>query len=272
MQTYNLVSKQVSQLVTKRFSTSFSSASKLFDQSIRTNIYDIYGLVRVADEIVDTYQGTDCLKLLNELENDVMRAIKTGFSANMIVHSFTLTARQYNITADLIKPFFESMRTDITSKKFTKKQYDDYIYGSAEVIGLMCLKVFSGDNKQYQALTPSARQLGSAFQKVNFLRDIADDYRARGRYYFPNGSFDDFDDSKKDKIIIEIEKEFSQAKIGLDKLPDNSQKAVKLAYAYYLQLLDELKNSSANKLKNTRISVTKAYKVKLLLKVKMGLL
>lgn len=270
MTDYDIASEGSSKVVTETFSTSFSSAITLMSKDIRQDIYNIYGLVRIADEIVDTYQGKDAGKLLNDLEADVYATLKIGFSANIIVHAFALTANKYNIGKDLIKPFFHSMRMDLTKKAYTQKEYREYIYGSAEVVGLMCLKVYvGGDQKEYKKLEKGASALGSAFQKVNFLRDVKDDYETRGRFYFPGLKLGDFNDSSKAEIIKDIEKDFKVAKASIAHLPKNSRFATALAYDYYQELLKELKKKSAAELLQRRISVSKATKLKLLAKAKL---
>lgn len=270
MEEFSRSAQAASRTVTQTFSTSFSSAITLFPKAIQQDIYNIYGLVRVADEVVDSYQGPDAAAILDELEREVYQSLKRGFSANLIVHAFVLTARQYSIGKDLIKPFFASMRMDLTQKTFSTKQYRNYIYGSAEVVGLMCLKVFvDGDNQQYIKLRPGATALGAAFQKVNFLRDIKDDYQQRGRYYFPIGSFASFNDSTKQKIITDIEKDFTVASKAISQLPETARFATQLAYDYYSQLLKLLKQTPAQTITTQRLSVHKLSKLKLAFKAKL---
>lgn len=271
MDLYAQVSQQASRQLTEAYSTSFSSATKLFDATTRRAIYNIYGLVRVADEVVDTYQGSDANGILNDLEAETYAAIKRGFSANIIVNAFCITAREYHITEQLIHPFFDSMRMDIHQKTFNQKDYNTYIYGSAEVVGLMCLKVFvRGDSKQYAHLQKGAAALGAAFQKVNFLRDIKDDYQTRGRYYFPHGNFEMFNEDDKKLIIADIIKDFEQAKPAIDELPLHIRPAVRLAYQYYYKLLDALQATPATQIAQRRIRVSNATKASLLIKTKVG--
>lgn len=266
MELYTETSYALSRELTLRYSTSFSKSSELFSKNIRPHIFAIYGLVRIADEIVDTYRGKDAGTLLNELEADTYMAIKTQYSTNPIIHSFAQTSKQFNIPKTLIKPFFESMRTDLVKKTFTPEQYSAYIYGSAEVIGLMCLKVFvNGNETEYKKLEKSARHLGSAYQKVNFLRDIKSDYQERGRLYFPGITFAAFDDTAKNEIILNIKADFELATPALTQLPVGARKAVSLSYEYYNALLHELSRSSANAIKAHRIRVSDAKKVKILL-------
>lgn len=247
-------------------------SSRLFDPAIQKHIYAIYGLVRVADEIVDTYMGADAGVILDELEAHVISQLKQTphFSPNPIVQSFVSTAQAFDIPSSLIKPFFVSMRTDLTAQNFTKKAYDEYIYGSAEVIGLMCLKVFvNGDNELYETLKPGAQVLGSAYQKVNFLRDIAADYKERGRTYFPGVDYASFDDRTKRAIESDIEKDFLKAKKYIDKLPTNARKAIRTSYEYYLELLKKVQVVDAETLRHTRISVPNTRKAALFIKAKV---
>ncbi|MGV9002197.1 MAG: phytoene/squalene synthase family protein [Candidatus Saccharimonadaceae bacterium] len=262
MDLYTKTSYELSRILTFRYSTSFSSSTKLFAVHIQPHIFAIYGLVRIGDEIVDTYTGKDGRKQLDMLEKETYTAIKTGYSTNPIVHAFAQTAQKYNITKKLIAPFFESMRMDLTPKKYTQNLYEKYIYGSAEVIGLMCLKVFvEGDKKRYEELAPGAKALGAAYQKVNFLRDIASDYIERQRMYFPNTSFQTFDETAKQVIIVDITKDFHEARQALEHLPKSAQKAVKLSYTYYNELQKKLKSTPAETLKQRRIRVSTPKKI-----------
>jgi 15-cis-phytoene synthase len=260
MEVYDRSAQLSARAVTTTFSTSFSVASRFFDSVTRRHIYNIYGLVRIADEIVDTYQGNDMVALLDELEAEVYAAIKRRYSTNVIVHAFMVTATEKGIAAELIRPFFASMRTDIQKKTYTQKQYETYIYGSAEVVGLMCLKVFVGQ-KEYEKLKGGAAALGAAFQKINFLRDIRDDYEVRGRYYFPIDSYETFSESTKNEIITDIEKDIVSAKIALPHLPQRARRAVNIALAYYQRLLAQLAESSAKDIKSKRMSVPSYEKV-----------
>lgn len=265
MELYTATSYELSRLLTIRYSTSFSTSSKLFAAHVRPHIYAIYGLVRIADEIVDTYQGTDAATKLDALESEVDEALRVQYSTNPIVHSFALTAVSYGIEKDLIKPFFDSMRTDLTAKSFSQKAYKAYIYGSAEVIGLMCLKVFcEQDESLYSSLENGASALGAAYQKVNFLRDIASDYQERGRVYFPGVTFESFSEEDKLAIIEDIEADFAAAAPALEKLPANAKSAVSLSAAYYSELLNALRLTPAALLKVTRVRVSDPKKFKLL--------
>lgn len=270
LQDYAISARRTSKIVTQTFSSSFSSAISLFGATIRQDIYNIYGLVRVADEIVDTYTGQDAEILLNDFEQEVYAALKRNFSANIIIHAFIETAKKYTISKDLIEPFFVSMRMDLKPALSTQKSYDTYIYGSAEVVGLMCLRVFvQGNVTQYHKLTDGAKALGAAFQKVNFLRDMYDDYTIRGRYYFPYGTFESFNDELKNQIIADINQDFTKAKMYIAQLPRSARSATRLAYRYYLALLDELSKQPASKITIGRISISKNKKLSLLMKAKV---
>lgn len=261
MERYDEVSQHTSEMIAKSYSTSFSMATRLFTSDIKRHIYNIYGLVRVADEIVDTYGGTDATRLLNTLELDVYQVLQSGYSSNPVVQAFGLTARQFKIGRPLIAPFFTSMRTDLTRKSFNEKQYAEYIHGSAEVIGLMCLKIFCPGKHDYNQLAPGAQALGSAFQKINFLRDFADDYQRLGRCYFPNASFASFDTAAQKTIVEDIADDLAKASAALSQLPASSRPAVRLAYQYYSRLLHRLASASPEEIKHQRIRVHDSYKL-----------
>lgn len=248
MDLYSLTSQEMSRLLTLKYSTSFGMAIKWVDSSIRNNIFSIYGLVRLADEIVDTYAGPDSVKLLNSLEKETYDAIERGYSVNPVVHAFQVTVRDYNIPKTLIKPFFASMRIDIdTPRHLSQKQYETYIHGSAEVVGLMCLKVFvAGDKEQYNRLSLGATRLGAAFQKVNFLRDFAADSQILGRVYFPNVTNKVINDIEKQAIIADIQTDFMVAEKYIFSLPNNARVAVAISYKYYQSLLDKLDSTPAS--------------------------
>lgn len=266
MEPYNDVSYQLSRTLTLRYSSSFGMSSKLFAARIQPHIYAIYGLVRVADEIVDTYTGTDKALLLTALEEETYAAIARGYSTNPIVQAFILTAAKYAISASLIAPFFESMRMDLVPVDYTQESYETYIYGSAEVIGLMCLLVFcEGNTEHYQQLAPGARALGAAYQKVNFLRDIASDYHERERIYFPGMRYESFDETAKQEIIASIQTDFNTAEASLKELPKNSRAAVLLSATYYKQLLKKLDKTSVEQIKSGRIRVSTSQKLGLLI-------
>lgn len=267
MELYNRVAYNSSRALTLAYSSSFGISSRFFDKDIQPHIYAVYGLVRIADEIVDTYKGPDAAMQLDQLEADTFAAISSQYSTNPIVHAFALTAAIYHIDADIIKPFFASMRMDLSPQLYTSDLYQTYIHGSAEVVGLMCLRVFcKGDAAQYEALRPGACALGSAYQKVNFLRDLASDYRELGRLYFPNETFDAFDEAAKQRIIADIKSDFVTANNSLNKLPRSSQLAVRMSYVYYTELLHILSNTPVETIKTTRVRVSSLRKTWLLIR------
>lgn len=272
MELYNDVSYEIAEKLTKRYSTSFSLSSSLFDQTIRQHIYAIYGMVRIADEIVDSYRQVDANDQLDDLYHQVIKAYEIGYSTNPIIHAYALTARAYGIDDNLVKPFFDSMKTDIDTRKFDDEGFRKYIYGSAEVVGLMCLKVFvGGDRKKYQALEKGAKALGSAYQKVNFLRDIKKDYEELGRVYFPAVNYETFSERQKNNIVADIEKDFVQADKAIKLLPVSAQKAVRASYYYYSGLLDMLRQATVSDIKTARIRIPNNKKLALLLRAKAGL-
>lgn len=264
---FNNVCHLCSETITKKYSTSFSMGIMLFDKSIRRPIYDLYGFVRFADEIVDTYEGQNKSELLEEFRKETFDAIVRQVSFNPVLHSFQLAVNEFNIDHDLIHAFLDSMAMDLNMDEHDEASYKKYIYGSAEVVGLMCLKVFVKNNQsQYEALKPFACALGSAFQKVNFLRDIKSDYKDRGRVYFPGVDFETF--NADDKILIEadIKSEFDYAREGIKRLPDGCRFGVYSAYKYYLRLFDKIKNHSADVLMNQRVRVPNSEKLYVLTK------
>lgn len=271
---YNLVCDKCSEQITKRYSTSFSLGILLFDKKIRKHIYNIYGFVRFADEIVDTYKGNDKEVLLNEFRKHTFEAIEKKVSFNPVLHAFQQTVNEYHIGFDLIHAFLNSMAMDLEEKTYNDALLNAYVYGSAEVVGLMCLKVFVfGDILKYQELSPFARSLGSAFQKVNFLRDLKSDFNDRGRNYFPNINFTDF--TLQDKIEIEknITADFEKAVKGIKKLPNNCRFGVYTAYKYYLRLFEKIQQSPVEKIKQERLRISDGEKIYLLIKswLRMGL-
>ena len=264
------IAERVSTMYTKRYSTSFSMATRLFDQSIRQDIYNIYGFVRVADEIVDTYAGRDALAMLNEFEQQTYKDLGRGYSTNPVLHAFITTCKRVGITKKLIAPFIQSMLIDATPDMYKTSMYKKYIYGSAEVVGLMCLKVFvAGDEKQYARLERGAKALGSAYQKVNFLRDIADDHDRLGRYYFPIGSYDTFNEQTKKRVITDIQADFAIAQKAISQLPLTARQAVYTSFVYYSKLLVEIQKTPAETLRQQRVRVPDWKKVLLLIKVKV---
>lgn len=267
MELYTSTSYQLSRQLTLRYSTSFSKSSELFATRIRPHIFAIYGLVRIADEIVDTYQGKKTATLLDALEQETYAAIQLRYSTNPIVHAFAHTAAKYGINKSIIAPFFESMRMDLKKKRFNQKEYERYIYGSAEVIGLMCLRVFvEGNTHAYKKLEVGAKALGSAYQKVNFLRDMASDFSDRGRVYFPAVTYDAFSDTQKQAIVTDIRHDFETARQYLNQLPKTARKAVRLSYSYYSELLRILDRASVDTIKQRRLRVSAARKAALYIK------
>ncbi len=259
---FDEVSFRCSKIVTQNYSTSFSMGIKLFDKSIRDSIYSIYGFVRFADEIVDTFHEYDKATLFSNFEEDYYRAYNQGISLNPILNSFQITVRKYNIDDELIQAFLQSMHSDLSKKEFNDEEIKAYIYGSADVVGLMCLKVFvNGDEQRYQALKPAAMRLGSAFQKVNFLRDINDDINELHRIYFPILRDNELTENIKKKIINDINEDFRVALEGIKKLPDNSKKGVYAAYLYYTKLTAKIESTPVEKLFNERIRIPNRVKI-----------
>lgn len=254
---FDIISFECSKNVTRSYSTSFASAVKMLSPTIRQDIYNIYGFVRFADEIVDSFHGYDKTALFDLFERDVYRALEDGISLNPVLNSFQHTAKKYDIPIDLIKAFLESMRLDLIKTEYkTVQEYQDYIYGSADVVGLMCLKVFvKGDAAKYEELKYSAMKLGSAFQKVNFLRDLKADFEGLNRTYFPNTNLNKLDDASKNQIIADIENDFKSGYEGVIKLPLEAKLGVYTAYVYYKKLLHKLKKTPSSEIKNTRIRV-----------------
>jgi len=263
---FDSVSNECSKIVTQSYSTSFSLATKMLAKSIRQDIYNIYGFVRFADEIVDTFHEYDKETLFNDFINDLELSLNNKISLNPILNSFQHTYHKYSIDKHLVDSFVNSMRLDLDKKDYlTEQEFKEYIYGSADVVGLMCLKVFvKGDEDKYEELKDSAMHLGSAFQKVNFLRDLKADYEDLNRTYFPNTNLDSLDENSKQDIIDEIEFDFAKGLAGIHKLPAEAKFGVFMAYRYYNQLLKKLKKTPALQIKNARIRVTDYKKVELL--------
>jgi 15-cis-phytoene synthase len=262
---YHDVCNECSSLITQRYSTSFSAGIRLFHPRFRTPIYGIYGFVRFADEIVDTFHDYDKRDLFNRFREDTWKAVDEGISLNPVLHAFQRVVHHYGIDCDLIEAFLYSMEMDLTEAAHDDKSYDQYIYGSAEVVGLMCLRVFcEGDDAEYQRLKEPARRLGAAFQKINFLRDIKSDFDERGRVYFPNVDFQRF--TQEDKLAIEadIKADFDAAIGGIRELPEGSRLGVYLAYKYYTQLFKKIKNAPAQRVAQERFRVSDPRKIYLL--------
>ena len=254
---FDKVSKDCSKIVIKEYSTSFYRATELLSKSIRNDIFNIYGFVRFADEIVDTFHDYPKKQLLDEFEKELWSSIKNKISLNPILNSFQDTVNKYDIDLSLIKSFMKSMRMDLDIRRYkNRKDYKEYIYGSADVVGLMCLKVFvSGSKKEYNKLKPYAMSLGSAFQKVNFLRDLKSDEEILNRVYFPNINMQNFDEYDKETIINEIEENFEHAIKGIVKLPKKAKFGVYIAYRYYNKLLKKLKRTPSIDIKESRIRI-----------------
>jgi phytoene/squalene synthetase len=254
---FDKVSNDCSKLVIKRYSTSFYFSSSLLSKTIRQDIFNIYGFVRLADEIVDTFHEYPKKELLEDFEKELWRSVHNKISLNPILNSFQHTVNKYSIPKDLINSFLESMKMDLEKKEYNSvEEYRKYIYGSADVVGLMCLKVFvKGSESSFAELSPFAISLGSAFQKVNFLRDLKDDSNVLNRVYFPNVDMNNFNEKSKKEIILEIEKDFENAVKGIVKLPKNSKFAVYIAYRYYNKLLKKLKRTSSENIVKKRIRI-----------------
>ncbi|WGH74285.1 phytoene/squalene synthase family protein [Tenacibaculum tangerinum] len=266
-QLFDEASYACSKLVTKKYSTSFSLATKMLSPKIRADIYNIYGFVRFADEIVDSFHEYDKEELLLKFEKDYYESKRKGISLNPILNSFVSTVNKYNIPDELVQAFLKSMKADLYKTVYTTtEEYNDYIYGSADVVGLMCLKVFvNGDEQKYEELKAPAMRLGSAFQKVNFLRDLKEDFKELNRSYFPNVNFGDLSIEGKNTIIKEIEDDFDFAyKNGILKLPVEAKFGVYTAYRYYKTLLNKLKHTPSTKIMDTRIRISNPMKINLL--------
>lgn len=263
---FDTVSKDCSRIITQTYSTSFSMATKMLSNSIRQDIYNIYGFVRLADEIVDSFHDYDKEALFIQFETDLEAALINKISLNPILNSFQETYHNYNIDKEMVDAFMNSMRQDLHKTVYhTEEEYKNYIYGSADVVGLMCLKVFvKGDHQNYEKLKETAMALGSAFQKVNFLRDLKADHDELNRTYFPNTDLNNLDEISKKAIIDDIEKDFAEGLQGIKQLPLEAKFGVFMAYRYYNQLLVKLKTTPALEIKSTRIRVPDYKKVELL--------
>lgn len=265
-----------SEKTTKNYSTSFALGVRLLGKPLRKPIYAVYGFVRFADEIVDTFHDQNRKELISKFEAETFEAINKGFSSNPILHSFQWAVKMYSIEDDMIKAFLRSMKMDLcpNSKNFSQNKYNSYIYGSAEVVGLMCLKIFTHGENNYEELAPPARKLGEAFQKVNFLRDIKSDLEERDRFYFPDVNFDNFDNASKKLIEKEIQADFDKALTGIRKLNKDAKLGVYLAYIYYQKLFDKIKRTDASQILKKRYRISDFRKMVLLaecyLRVKLG--
>ncbi|WP_027003861.1 phytoene/squalene synthase family protein [Hugenholtzia roseola] len=264
---YNLTTLKCSRLITQHYSTSFTLGIQTLHKDLHYPIYAIYGFVRYADEIVDTFHNYPKATLLARFKEDTYRAIEEGISTNPVLHAFQLVVRQYSIENELIEAFLHSMEMDLHKQDYNENKYAEYIYGSAEVVGLMCLRVFcQNDDNLYQTLKEPARSLGAAFQKVNFLRDMKSDYEDRGRIYFPHLKLKNFDADSKRQIEADIQKDFDDAYKGIIRLPKKARLGVYLAYVYYVKLFHKIKQSSTHQLLQERIRVPNRYKMVLLAK------
>ena len=264
---FDSISNESATLITKKYSTSFSIAVRLLAPDIRQAIYNIYGFVRVADEIVDSFEGYPKEELLNRFEEEYQYAIETGISTNPVINAFQKTVKEYNIEAKLVESFLKSMRADLNKQVYeNQEEIDEYIYGSADVVGLMCLKVFvKGDQEKYLNLKKPAMKLGSAFQKVNFLRDLNEDFENLNRSYFPNINPNKLSETDKKKVLTEIKKDFEEAYVGIVKLPKEAKLAVYVAYKYYSNLLYKIEKTPSAILKEKRIRVSNPKKMYLLI-------
>lgn len=263
---YDNLSVEVSRLTTKTYSTSFSLGIYFLHDRLRDPIYSIYGFVRVADEIVDSFAGYDQEYLLNKFKNDTYEALELKISSNPILNSFQEVVHEYEIDRKLIDTFLDSMEMDLQKVDYNDAKYQQYILGSAEVVGLMCLHVFTeGDKKQFEELKPYAMKLGAAFQKVNFLRDLKDDYHILGRTYFPGVDMEHFSPAAKKQIEAEIEEDFRIALEGIKKLPASAKGGVYLAYVYYQSLFKKIKRLPAKKILSGRVRIHNGRKVGLMI-------
>lgn len=265
---FDAVSYQCSKIVTETYSTSFALATRMLAPSIRKDIYNIYGYVRFADEIVDSFHEYDKEELFNRFEAELDRSLEQRISLNPILNAFQHTYHQYQIPEHLVRAFMKSMRMDLNKNIYhSEDEFREYIYGSADVVGLMCLRVFvQGDNERYEALKESAMALGSAFQKVNFLRDLKADYEYLNRCYFPHTNIMDLDELAKERIVDDIKADFEKGYRGISQLPNAARFGVYTAYKYYYKLLQKLQNTPSVEIKNARIRVANYQKFGLLAK------
>ncbi|GAA4325714.1 phytoene/squalene synthase family protein [Mucilaginibacter gynuensis] len=264
MQLYDDTCFECSKLITNKYSTSFSSGIKAFHEQFRNPIYAIYAFVRYADEIVDTFHDYDKATLISDFKTETFVAIKQKISLNPVLHSFQLVVNRYGIDHDLIDAFLISMEMDLYTQRYDEDGYKAYIYGSAEVVGLMCLRIFcQNDDQVYQSLLPKACSLGSAFQKINFLRDVKADHEERGRTYFPNIDFNNFTEQDKRNIELDIKKDFDDALEGIKALPAGAKLGVYIAYTYYTKLFDKISRTPAGVVLQQRIRIPDVQKITL---------
>lgn len=263
---FDNLSVQVSKMTTQTYSTSFSLGIYFLNNRLRNPIYSVYGFVRLADEIVDSFEGFDKQYLLEKFKEETFESIARHISVNPLLNSFQQTVHQYHIDHHLIETFLKSMEMDLEKVDYTNEKYQQYILGSAEVVGLMCLQIFTeGDEKMYADLKPFAMRLGAAFQKVNFLRDMKDDYQLLGRTYFPNVDMSEFSMGAKKQIENEIEEDFRVALSGIKKLPRSSKSGVYLAYVYYVSLFNKIKKLPAHRILTERVRINNGKKLGLML-------
>ena len=267
MSLYDETCFECSRVITNKYSTSFSQGISAFDERLRNPIYAIYAFVRFADEIVDTFHEHDKSSLISEFRQDTFKAISQRISVNPVLHAFQQVVNDYGIESKLISSFFFSMEMDLDKKKYDETAYKTYIYGSAEVIGLMCLRVFcETDDLLYSRLLPGARSLGSALQKINFLRDMKSDYEQRGRTYFPGVDFNGFTEQAKKKIETDITEDLNKAFEAIKQLPQGARLGVYIAYAYYLQLFKKISSTSSKTIMKKRIRISDTKKITLYFK------
>ncbi len=271
MNVYNEIAFKTSKLITKRYSTSFSIAVSYLPSEMRNSIYSIYGFVRLADEIVDSFDDVDQELILNDFESDYYKALANGISMNPVLQAFAITVQKYQFPEHLVDSFLKSMKADLSKQIYdNNSDLDNYIHGSANVVGLMCLLVFlEGDKVKFKELEASAMKLGAAFQKVNFLRDLKADAHGLNRLYFPEVDMDNFTEKAKRTLINNIESDFNEAEKGIKELPGKSKLAVYIAFIYYKQLLHKLEVTPANKIIESRIRVQDSMKFMLLAKAYM---
>ena len=263
---FDTLSHEMSELTTKRYSTSFSLGISFLDKSLHKPIYAIYGFVRFADEIVDSFHGFNKTELLADFKKQTYQAIEECISLNPILNSFQWVVNKYNIDHELIETFLQSMEMDLDKQTYDESKYELYILGSAEVVGLMCLRIFvNGDQKEYDRLKPSAMKLGSAFQKINFLRDLKADYKELGRTYFPGINLNDFNFDTKNDIEPDIDKDFQLGLEGIKQLPKHARFGVYMAYIYYYKLFKKIKSTSAQTILHERIRIPNNKKYRLFL-------
>lgn len=267
MHLFHTVSERCSRDTTEQYSTSFFSAIKLLHKDLRQPIFNIYGFVRFADEIVDSFHDFDKAALLAQFKQETYEAIRRGISLNPILNSFQKTVNEYGISSDLVEAFFASMEMDLQKQAYNNEGYREYIYGSAEAVGLMCLYIFcEGNTVQYESLKASARSLGAAFQKVNFLRDVKADFDGLQRVYFPGCDFNNFTDQEKSKIEDDIQQDFNDAFTGILKLPIKARFGVYVAYKYYLSLFKKIRRVEPARIMEERIRIPNYSKLMIIIR------